>query len=91
MAPLYKDIDPRGSIYTTIKELGPKIPYHGRNYGSQFPNGCICGPSGDPYLPIISVFLGSEIGPVQNRTEWMDQGAGLFPWVPSFRGLGFRV
>ena len=28
---------PRRSIYTTIKELGPKIPYYRRNYGSQFP------------------------------------------------------
>ena len=37
---------PRGSIYTTIKELGPIIPYYRRNHGSQFPNGCICGPSG---------------------------------------------
>ena len=32
---------PRGSICTTIRELGPKIPYYIRNYGSQFPNGCI--------------------------------------------------
>ena len=24
---------PRGSIYTTIRELGPKIPYCRRNYG----------------------------------------------------------
>ena len=37
---------PRGSTYTTIRELGPKIPYYRRNYGSQFPYGCICGPSG---------------------------------------------
>ena len=37
---------PRGSTYTTIRELGPKIPYYRRNYGPQFPNGCICGPSG---------------------------------------------
>ena len=37
---------PRGSTYTTIRELGPKIPYYRRNYGSQFLNGCICGPSG---------------------------------------------
>ena len=37
---------PRGSIYTTIRELGPKIPYNGRNSASQFPNGCICGPFG---------------------------------------------
>ena len=36
----------RGSICTTIRELGPKIPYYRRNYGSQFPDGCICGPSG---------------------------------------------
>ena len=36
----------RGSIYTTIRGLGPKIPYYRRNYGSQFPNSCICGPSG---------------------------------------------
>ena len=33
-------------IYITMRELGPKIPYYRRNYGSQFPNGCICGPSG---------------------------------------------
>ena len=33
-------------MYTTIGELGPKIPYYRRNYGSHFPNGCICGPSG---------------------------------------------
>ena len=26
--------------------IGPKIPYYIKNYGSQFPNGCICGPSG---------------------------------------------
>ena len=37
---------PRGSIYTTIRELGPKTPYYIRNYGSPFPNSCICGPSG---------------------------------------------
>ena len=37
---------PRGSIYTTIRELGPKMPYYRRNYGSQLPNGCICGPPG---------------------------------------------
>ena len=37
---------PRGSTYTTIGELGPQIPYYRRNYGSQFPNGCICRPSG---------------------------------------------
>ena len=24
---------PRGSVYTTIRELGPKIPYYRRNYG----------------------------------------------------------
>ena len=40
-------VRPRGSIiYTTIRELGPKIPDFRRNYGSQFPNACICGPSG---------------------------------------------
>ena len=51
--PLVKDLRfrvyrvPRGSMTTTtIRELGPKIPYYRRNYGSQFPNGCICGPSG---------------------------------------------
>ena len=33
-------------IYITTRELGPKIPYYRRNYGYQFPNGCICGPSG---------------------------------------------
>ena len=33
-------------MYTTIRELGPKIPYYRRNYGSQFPNSCIYGPSG---------------------------------------------
>ena len=37
--------EPRGSIYTTVRKLGLKIPYNKRNYGSQFPNGCICGPS----------------------------------------------
>ena len=37
---------PRGSIYTTIRELGPQIAYYRRKYGSQFSNGCICGPSG---------------------------------------------
>ena len=42
---------PRGSIYTTIRELGPEIPYYRRNYGSQFPNGCICGPSG-----VVAIF-----------------------------------
>ena len=41
---------PRGSIYTTIRELGPKVQYYRRNYGSQFPNGCTCGPSGVPAL-----------------------------------------
>ena len=40
----YNAIFPRGSIYTTIRELGPEIPYYRRNYGSQLPNGCICGP-----------------------------------------------
>ena len=34
------------SIFATIEELGPKIPYYRRNSGSQSPNGCICGPSG---------------------------------------------
>ena len=33
----------RGSIYKTIRDLGPKIPYCRRNCGSQIPNGCICG------------------------------------------------
>ena len=33
-------------IYTTIRELGPKMPYYRRNYGSQFTNGCIRGPAG---------------------------------------------
>ena len=33
-------------MYTTTRELGPKISYYRRNFGSQFPNGCICGPSG---------------------------------------------
>ena len=37
---------PRGSIHTISRELGPKLPYYRRNYGCQFPNGCICGPSG---------------------------------------------
>ena len=46
--PEAQTLSPRGSIYTTISELGPKIPYYRRNYGSQFPNGCICGPSGSP-------------------------------------------
>ena len=27
------DVAPRGSFYTTIKELGPKISYYRRNYG----------------------------------------------------------
>ena len=35
-----KIIYPRRSICTTIRELGPKMPYYRRNYGSQFPNGC---------------------------------------------------
>ena len=44
---LANHVIPRGSIYTTIKELDPNIPYYRRNYyGSQFPNSCICGPSG---------------------------------------------
>ena len=29
----YSTRTPRGSIYTTITELGPKIPYYRRNYG----------------------------------------------------------
>ena len=29
-----------------MRELGPKIPHYRRNYGSQPPNGCICGPCG---------------------------------------------
>ena len=41
------DVAPRGSLYPTIKELGPKISDYRRNYGSQFPNGCICGTSGE--------------------------------------------
>ena len=45
---------PRGSIYTTIRELGPKIPYYIKNYGSQFPNGCICGPSGKDIDRLLS-------------------------------------
>ena len=40
--------NPRGSMYTTIRELGPKKPYYRRKCGSQFSNGCICGPSGNP-------------------------------------------
>ena len=44
---------PRGSIYTTIREVGPEIPYYRRNYGSQFPNGCICGPSGFRELGVL--------------------------------------
>ena len=28
-----EDVNPRGSTYTTIRELGPKIPYYRRNYG----------------------------------------------------------
>ena len=45
---------PRGSLHITIKELGPQIPYYRRNYGSQFPNGCICGPSGPCMLQKVS-------------------------------------
>ena len=41
-----RSVFPRGSIYTTIMELGPKMPYYRRNFGSQLPNGYICGPSG---------------------------------------------
>ena len=33
----------RVHICTTIRELGPKIPYYRRNYGSRFPNSCIFG------------------------------------------------
>ena len=46
---------PTGSIYTTIREVGPNIPYYRRDYGSQFPNGCICGPSG---LVSVRVLIG---------------------------------
>ena len=37
--------NPGGSIYKTIREFGSKIPCNRRNYASQFPNGCIFGPS----------------------------------------------
>ena len=37
---------PEGPYIQLLGALGPKIPYYRRNYGSQFPNGCICGPSG---------------------------------------------
>ena len=52
---------PRGSIYTTIRELCPKIPCSRRNYGSQFLNGCICGPSGLANRRTLS-FLGFLFG-----------------------------
>ena len=57
-------IDPqytlRESMYTTIRELGPKIPYYRRNYGSQFPNGCICGPSGT-IIRIMKLISGNPL------------------------------
>ena len=36
----------RGSTYTTIRELGPIIPYIVWYFGAEFPNSCIYGPSG---------------------------------------------
>ena len=37
---------PRGSTYTTVRELGPIIPPIVWYFGAQFPNSCIYGPSG---------------------------------------------
>ena len=64
---------PRGSIYTSIRELGPKVLYYRRNFGSQLPSGCICGPSGivlkimGPFwLHIVLrhlIFRGTKMGP----------------------------
>ena len=56
------NILPRGSTCTTIRELGPKIPYYRRNYGSQFPNDCICGPSG-LCIRVVLLSLALETSP----------------------------
>ena len=41
-SPRHESTNPRGSIYTTIREVGLKIPYYRRHSGSQFPNGSVC-------------------------------------------------
>ena len=69
--------NPRRSMYTTIRELGPKIPYYTRNYGSQFPNGCICGPSGNgltlSLVEIVALFGKTSDGP---GFWWQKAGGG---------------
>ena len=77
---------PRGSIYTTIRELGPKIPYYRRNYGSQFPNGCICGPSGSPKLAWSSIQTS-----LQQDSNLQRAPCQVMALFAGFRGLGFRV
>ena len=72
--------NPKGSTYTTIRELGPKIPYYRRNYGSQFPNGCICGPSRNEMETELPDGL---MGIQASRLPHL---GGVLFW-----GLGFRV
>ena len=67
-------------------ELGTQIPYYRRNYGSQFPNGCICGPSGIRILGYtLLCFRADRLGvlPVRIRKPPI-----LNP--NPVKGLGFR-
>ena len=71
---------PRGFIYTTIRELGPQIPYYRRNYGSQFPNGCICGPSGIHkgfYAVLRGLWQPSNIGQSYDCNRVLIGGGGV--------------
>ena len=79
---------PRGSIYTTIRESGPKILYYRRDHGSQFFNGCICGPSGVGFLDQCRV-LGWQSNPLALTACVV--GPSLLRRVGDFVGLGFRV
>ena len=53
--------EPRGSIYTVIRELGPKMPYYRRSCGSQFPNGCICGPYGEAMITFLRIAFSEPV------------------------------
>ena len=82
---------PRGSIHTTIRELGPKIPYYIRNYGSQFPSGCICGPSGlsrdTRCVALRPVMITSRFEDVEAATRYFRRPNAY----PRVAGSGFRM
>ena len=80
---------PRGSIYTTIRELGPKIPYYRRNYGSQFPNGCICGPSGI-FCPRVTEALPSMPCWLQTQPAPCPERSGVAERVGNSQKIGSR-